>query len=112
MIRLTEDDMASLRSITSSYAAAEHGLDLDTTPSHLRRLNSGPLVALVQRIARSRCETETETVRTAGLCVRTFQRFKASGVVSMEIADLFACRLLVPTGDVYPQLRVLESEVA
>lgn len=108
MIRLTEDDMASLRSITSSYAA-EHGLDLDTTPSHLRRLNSGPLVALVQRIARSRCETETETVRTAGLCVRTYQRLKASGVVSMEIADLFTARLGVPLGTVYPQVWDLAS---
>jgi hypothetical protein len=111
VIRLTADDMASLRSITSSYAA-EHGLDLDTTPSHLRRLDSRPLVALVQRIARSRCETETETVTAAGLCTRTYQRFKASGVVRMETADLFCCRLLVPTGDVYPELRVLESEVA
>lgn len=77
--------------------------ELDTTPSHLRHLDSGPLLALIDEVVRLDGRPRKEVLRATGLD-REYFRFRAAGTVSFDAADRWACRLGVPLGSIYPEV--------
>lgn len=68
-----------------------------------RRLDAGPLLALVDEVVRLDGRSRGEVIRGYGLEDREYFRFKEAGTVSFDVADRWVCRLGVAFGRIYPE---------
>lgn len=97
------------RAAVRRYKAKQRELQ-GKPPASLSYLSSDPIIALIDELLLLEGSSAEEVLNGRGLCSRTYYRMKRSGRVSESVADLFACRLGIPTVRLYPEL--LQIEVA